>query len=188
MIPRSRREPTADTVITERSQRRLSQNFYISGLPPSTIRNNTVYRRSTAHSTTQSFSFSRLPPTSQDAYLRRETEGLSKAIEDCGLSPDLFETFKKIAEDDDGFDNDALYRCIVQAGKTIKVLKETFNEDYPAILSQIMSMFRQLQADNDPRKGKIESDPSTVRLYLSAPLNLSKPPTMPANKEPEQEK
>jgi hypothetical protein len=83
---------------------------------------------------------------------------ISKAIEDCGLSPDLFETFKKIAEDDDGFDNDALYRCIVQAGKTIKVLKETFNEDYPAILSQIMPMFRQLQADNDPRKGKIESD------------------------------
>jgi hypothetical protein len=82
----------------------------------------------------------------------------SSQIEDCGLSPDLFETFKKIAEDDDGFDNDALYRCIVQAGKTIKVLKETFNEDYPAILSQIMPMFRQLQADNDPRKGKIESD------------------------------
>lgn len=30
--------------------------------------------------------------------------------------------------------------------------------NYPAILSQIMPMFRQLQADNDPRKGKIESD------------------------------
>lgn len=89
---------------------------------------------------------------------------ISKAIEDCGLSPDLFETFKKIAEDDDGFGNDALYRCIVQAGKTINILKETFNEDYPAILSQIMPMFRQLQANNDPRKGTTESDRKFIHI------------------------
>ncbi|OBT42410.1 hypothetical protein VE00_06000 [Pseudogymnoascus sp. WSF 3629] len=81
-----------------------------------------------------------------------------KAIEDSGLSPDLFETFKKIAEDDDGFDNNALYRCIVEVGKTIKVLKDAFKEDYPAVAGQILPMFRRLQADTDPRKGKTESD------------------------------
>ncbi|KFZ20028.1 hypothetical protein V501_00342 [Pseudogymnoascus sp. VKM F-4519 (FW-2642)] len=112
-----------------------------------------------------------------------------KAIEDTGLSPDLFETFKKVADDDDGFDNDSLYRYVVEVGKTIKVLKETFNEDYPAVLSQMLPIFRQLQlqVENDTLKGKTESDTRTLRLYVSGPLNITKPPTMPSSKEPEQE-
>ena len=91
---------------------------------------------------------------------------ISKAIEDGGLSPDLFERFKKIAEDDDGSDNDALYRCIVEVGKTVRVLKDTFKEDYPAVAGQILPMFRQLQlqADTDPRKGKTESDSKFMHI------------------------
>ncbi|OBT94367.1 hypothetical protein VE01_07674 [Pseudogymnoascus verrucosus] len=80
---------------------------------------------------------------------------ISKAIEDCGLSPDLFETFKKIAEDDDGFGNDALYRCIVQAGKTIKVLKETFNETILLSLAKLCPCFVNSRPTMTPARARL---------------------------------
>lgn len=99
-----------------------------------------------------------MPPISEE-----RKKAISKGIEDAGLSSDYFETFTKIAEGIE-LDNDATYASIIEVAKTIKVLKDTFKEDYPAVRHKLVPIFRQLEADNDRRKGKTESNSMFVHI------------------------
>ncbi|KFY40200.1 hypothetical protein V494_03605 [Pseudogymnoascus sp. VKM F-4513 (FW-928)] len=112
----------------------------------------------------------------------------SKAIGDSGLSPDMSETLEKVVDTEE-LSIDDIYNDILNVRKAIKVLKDTFGEDYPHVAGKLIPVFRQHAADNDPRQGNTDADDSTLRLYATGPLTLTKAPNFgKQEKQEEQEK
>ncbi|KFY88612.1 hypothetical protein V500_06245 [Pseudogymnoascus sp. VKM F-4518 (FW-2643)] len=119
-----------------------------------------------------------MPPISEE---RKKV--IAKGMKDAGISPDYFESFTKVAEGND-LDNVTTYNTIIEVAKTIQALKDLFKDDFPAVRPKLAAMLRQLQADDDRRKGKTGSNNLPFRLDTAGPM----PFNTAAKEQKEQEK